>query len=523
MADQAIDYAALAKQAGAFKSAPPPPQPAAADVAPIDYGAIAKESGAVESTPPEESWLHKALGLASDVGVGAAKGAGDTFNHLGRLALHAPIVGRFLKAANTAMYDLTPEQQDSAFSDLEKNLTATSTAQKVGKVVEQIAETVVPATKLAGAGEAAARVVGPAIAPAVGKVAARVLPRAVVEGAGMAGMSAAQGGNPIVGAAAGAAGPVIGEAFNSMAPGLRDAAQKKVVQALGPTKERYKAIAERLAPSILKRGLGGSREALQTQAAETLTAVGKDLDAALAAHGPEQLAVDPIVTSLEKAKDAFRATNPTTGEIVALEPRAIRQLDGLQQVITALGPDATVENLTAVRRAWDKVVSQAGGFEHRAGGAIGVPLRDQSEAWAKREGAGAIRKLLADELPDMAAINKEYAFWKGLSDVLTQTLKRTQPQGPGLGRTLAEGAGQIVGGTAGSAAGPAGAVGGAVFAGKAAALAKAAFESPRWKLVDARLKNALADAIQSGSAGRMTSVLSQITGVQGSKLAPGTP
>lgn len=515
----AIDYAALAKQAGAFKSAPPPAA-VAEPVQPtgIDYGALAKEAGAIEPSKPDESWLHTALGVAGDVGVGALKGAGDTFNNLGRLTLHAPIVGRFLKAANTAMYGMTPEQQDVAFSELEKSLTASNTSQRVGKVGEQIAETVIPASKIAGAGEVAARVVAPHLAPAVGEVAARVLPRALVEGAGMAGVSAAQGGNPIVGGALGAAAPAVGEAINSMAPALRTAAEKKVVQALGATKERYKAVAERLAPGILQRGLWGSRETLQAHAAETLSDVGQQIDAALAKHGAEQVGIAPITDALEKAKDAFRATNPTTGEIVQIEPRAIQQLAGLQTVVTALGPDATVENLTAVRRAWDKVVSQAGGFEHRAGVAIGVPLKDQSEAWAKREGAGAIRKLLADEFPDMAAINKEYSFWKGLSDVLTQTLKRTQPQGPGLGRTLAEGAGSIVGGAAGSAAGPAGAVGGAVFAGKVAAMAKTAFESPRWKLVDARMKSALADAIQSGSASRMAMTLSRISAVQGSKV-----
>lgn len=563
MASPAIDYAALAKQAGAFKSVPPPAAPVAAAPADpasatppaVDYAAMAKDAGAVSSTPASDAApsmnfavvnghrvsldglppdVQKQLNDHSDQGdillsnpvvqgmIGAAKGAGDTVNNLGRLALHTPIVGRFLKAANTAMYGLTPEQQDAAFTELEKNLTATTTAQKVGKVAEQVGETILPASKVAGAGEALARAAAPALVPAIGETAARALPRAIVEGAGMAGVSAAQGGNPVVGGVLGAAGPVAGELVNSLEPGLRATAEKKVVQALGPTKERYKAIAERLAPNILKRGLGGSREALQAQAADTLDTVGTQLDAVLAKHGADQLSVQPVVDALETAKDAFRATNPASGEIVPLEPRALRQLDGLQKVVAALGPDATVENLTAVRQAWDKVVAQAGGFDHRAAGAIGVPLRDQSEAWAKREGASAIRKVLADGVPDLAAVNKEYSFWKGLSDVLTQTLKRTQPQGPGLASALAEGAGAVVGGAAGSAAGPGGALGGALFTGKLAAMAKAAFESPRWKLVDAKLRNSLADAIQSGSASKVTGLLSQITAVQASKIG-GTP
>src|SRR5262249_8106536 len=129
---------------------------------------------------------------------------------------------------------------------------------------------------------------------------------------------------------------------------------------------------------------------------------------------------------------------------VEFEPRAIRQLSGLQQIMDDLGPTTTVAQLRAVRQAWDKVVAQAGGYAQRASGSIGVPLNDQSEAWAKREGAGAIRKLLEADVPELAAINKEWSFWKNLDDVLTQTMQRTQPQGPGVGKMVAQAAGQAV-------------------------------------------------------------------------------
>jgi hypothetical protein len=230
----------------------------------------------------------------------------------------------------------------------------------------------------------------------------------------------------------------------------------------------------------------------------------------------------PVAEAAKKGLlgNATSVTNGVASIAVEFEPRAIRQLDGLQKIITDVGDTATVEQLTGIRRAWDKVVSQAGGFAQRGGGAIGVPLKDQSEAWAKREASGAIRKLLADEVPDLAAINKEWAFWKNLDDVLTQTLQRTQPHGPGLLRQGAEAAGQVVGGVAGVTAGPAGALGGAFVLGKVAKMAQTVMTSPRWRFVDAKLKNQLADAISSGKTSEVSTLLGQISAVEASKVAP---
>jgi hypothetical protein len=292
------------------------------------------------------------------------------------------------------------------------------------------------------------------------------------------------------------------------------------MQALGPTKERYKAIAERLTPEILRRGLGGSREALQTQARETLETVGAELDQALTQYGGQTVGTQPIVDALEHAKDAFRTTvqRPTGPATVVFEPRSVSQLEGLQNILQQLGPDATVDQLMAVRRAWDKVVSQAGGYAQRAGGAIGVPLAEQTEAWAKREGASAIRKLLEADVPDLAAINKEWSFWKNLDDVLTQTLKRTQPQGPGLGRMLAEGAGGVAGATLGAPSGVVPALGAGWALSKAIGMARAVMTSPRWRLVDARLRDQLADAIMSNKVDRITTALGRISATQGAKV-----
>lgn len=481
-------------------------------------------------------WLQRAgdatENFAADLLMGFVKGGASTAINLGDLAQHTPLLGRVLQAVNTKLFDLTPEQQHAAFDAARTAVAPTNLTQSVGKGVEQIAEVAVPSKAIAAAGTKAATMAVPRLTQSLGPLLARALPRVAVESAGAAGLSAAQGGDPLTGAVLGAAVPVAGEAISALPAGLKAAAEKKVVQALGPTKERFKAIANRLAPEMLRRGLSGSRASLQQKAADTLETVGDQLDAALTQYGPQRVPTQAVHDALETAKDAFRTTRdmPIQQAIaqglankataiqngiatipVEFEPRAIRQLSGLQKIVSDLGPDATVEQLTAVRRAWDKVVSQAGGYAQRAGGAIGVPLKDQSEAFAKREGAGAIRKLLADEVPDLAAINKEYSFWKNLDDVLTQTIQRTQGQGPGLIAKTAEAGGQVVGAVSGG-------IGTAIGLGKMAKWANYAFTSPRWRMVDAKLRNSLADAIMSGNSSQIASTLGRITAVQASKL-----
>src|SRR5205085_12033434 len=106
----------------------------------------------------------------------------------------------------------------------------------------------------------------------------------------------------------GAAIPVAGAAIRAAAPALEHQAAKQVVEALGPTKERFKAMADRLTPGILSRGLRGSREALQTQAADAAENAGAQIDQALQEYGGRKIGTQPIVDALESAKGALRTT-----------------------------------------------------------------------------------------------------------------------------------------------------------------------------------------------------------------------
>ncbi len=445
--------------------------------------------------------------------VGAVKGAASTAVGAGRLVQMIPGVTK----AVDYLYG-TPGISQEAMRQAQAATAPTSTAETVGKVGEQIGEIALTGGPLTRASGAAATRLAPTLTPIVGRTIAKYGPKAAVEAAGQAGIAAVQGGDPRLAAIGGAITPAVGAVVEALPAKLKEQAAKQVVQALGPTKERFKAIAEKLVPQILQRGLGGSREALQEQAATTLSKVGTELDAILAQHATQPVGIQPVVQALETAKDAFRTTS-AAGAVVEFEPRAIKQLSGLQQVLTDLGPTPTVEQLVAVRRAWDKVVSQAGGFEHRAAGAIGVPLKDISEAWAKREATSAIRGQLAADVPDLAAINKEWAFWKSLNDVLRQTLKRIQPQGIGLGRVITTGAGAAAGAMAGSSLGPVGALSGAAALAKVSDMARSVMQSPQWRFASAQIKDRLADAIVSNDVNKIAMALARVTSVEGSKAS----
>lgn len=451
----------------------------------------------------------------ADAFIGALKGGGQTAANLGRLVHLVPGV---LEAVD-ALYG-TPGLSAQGFVEADKALEPTNTAQAVGKGVEQIAEVMAPAGLIRSAGAKAVTTLAPRLTGLVGETAANIIPRAAVEAAASGAMSGAQGGDVVTGAALGAALPAVGGVAKAAAPWLKQTAVDKVTQALGARKERYKAIAEKIAPEMLKRGLSGSRESMKAQAAQMLETTGEAVDNALTQFADKKVPTSAVVEALEAAKAPFRRNtfNPATGAddiVVEFDRRPIAQLSGLQNIVQQLGENAPVEHLIALRRAWDVIVAQAGGYAHRAGGAIGVPLKDQSEASAKRVGADAIRKLLAEEVPDLAAVNKEFSFWKNLDDVLTQTLQRTQPHAKSkFAAKVAAGAGAA----AGMSGGPLAAVGSAAGASKIAEWVDTAISSPRWAMVSATVRNKLADAMMSGDEKKVADIVSREIAVQGSKV-----
>jgi hypothetical protein len=192
---------------------------------------------------------------------------------------------------------------------------------------------------------------------------------------------------------------------------------------------------------------------------------------------------------------------------VVLDERVVSQLDKLKATVREMGDEVPIDKLVALRRVWDGVVSRAGGYAHRSGGSqFGMPLAEQTEAWAKKEGATALRKLFAENVPDLQAANKEYAFWADIRNVLRATEARTQAQGPGLARAVATGVGAGIGASSGS-------VPGAIAGSYVIPKLQQAITSPRWRLVDANLRNKLADALMSENPEAISAALGRVMAV----------
>lgn len=480
--------------------------------------------------------------VVGDVAMGALKGVGHTVTGLGKLWHAIPGVD----AAVDAVYG-QPGLSRASMAAADEALAPKNTAESIGHGLEQAAEFLIPA----GAAERGAAAITAKLAPKftnaprLVQAASKLVPRMATEATAAAGVSAAQGGNPLAAGIVGAAAPLVSSAVESIAPKLTESAEKGVQQFLGARKEHFKAMAERITPEILKRGIRGSRTAVMEQAADAAQSAGQAIDDALQQYGSRKVGTDAVVNALETAKNAFRTTRELTpieavreghavlrdGRLafprgaamnadgmvevpVVFEPRSIKQLDGLQNVMQQLGPDASVDQMVAVRRAWDSVVKQAGGYSHRAPGGIGLPLRDTTEAWAKREGAGAIRKLLDQKVPELTPLNKEFAFWKSLDDVLTQTEQRTAPHGQGLINATKEGVGQVVGATM-----KGGGLGGAYAVGKLGKMLDMAFRSPRWQLASAQMKDRLAHALMNNRTSEAATILARITAGGASQIA----
>lgn len=353
---------------------------------------------------------------AADVALGAAKGIGNTVYGLGKIVHDYTPIGRLSDAI-----------QPGAFDEVNKppELTPTNTPQRVGQGLEQVGEFFLPtgaSGKIAKAAE-------------VGK-------------AGL--LTLAQSGSPSAAGVSGALTAVLpGAGVAQKAAGaLERGAQKEMAQALGATKEWAKAEAAKLAPQMLQRGVSGSREAMLNTAKATAERVAGNLNDAYAAAAAAGDTVPStiIAGNVQLARDALQVRNAAGARVtIPGTETVVAKLDELADFVQSLGPDIPVDKAAHIKRTWDRIIDKAGLFGPKAT----ASATDNSNAWAIREASDSFRDLLNTN-PDIAALNKETAFWTGLKNVLKETQKRTQAQaGTGLVAAGTGGAGAIVGAMSG--------------------------------------------------------------------------
>lgn len=434
--------------------------------------AISKQTRAT-TAQPEPSWVD----TAADVAIGAAKGLGNTAYGLGKLVHDYTPIGRISDAIQPGAFEPAAKPPE---------LEPTNTPQRVGQTIEQIGEFFLPT----GAAGKAAKAVE------VGKAAA---------------LTMAQGGSPTSAGIAGALTAAIpgASAAKKAASAMETSAQAEIARALGATKEWAKSESAKLAPQILKRGIGGSREAMLDLAKRTAQRVGSDLNTAYqsAAAAGQSVPSDVIAGSVQLAKDALQTTNAAGRRVTIPGTEAVvGKLDDLANFVLSLGPDIPVDKAAHVKRTWDAIVSKAGLYGPKAT----ASSTDSAHAWAVREAAGAFRNLLNTN-PSIAALNQEAAFWTGLKNVLKETQKRTQAQaGTGLVQAGTGGAGMVVGAMSGDSVSDRATK--AVLGGLAGRQLTKLLQSPGFRTqVSAPLKHALAEALASGSAMRIASMVPRLS------------
>jgi len=444
--------------------------------------------------------LDLALTQGPEALICGMKGVAEIPMLLGGLVQKIPGVSR----AVDALYG-QPGLSDAAFSEsspLREDLAPTNTAQRVGYGAEKLGEFFVPiagpATKVLGASRLAAK------APVIAKNLPTI--RRGLEGVSAGSLTLAQGGTPTeaaISAGLSVALPGTDRMRKFSAETVKDSAEAGMARALGATKEVAKQEAADIAPEMLERGVGGTRRSMLSQADTQVADIGREIGAVVdaAAQSGSTVPVDQFVMALRQSRIKSQG-DVRMARVVPGTESIVNTLDKLERFATGFGKNIPIDKAQAIKQVWADIVSKAGLY----GPSAGAAPTDKAVAFAYKEGADAMRTLIASESPTLAKLNKEFTFWKGLQDILVATKLRTQAQGGGLTATL-------VGGSGATAVGAAtGSIPQAVVGGAVAGAVTRIVQSPIFRTrVSAPLKMALADALSSGDQGKVLRAIANIT------------
>jgi hypothetical protein len=283
------------------------------------------------------------------------------------------------------------------------------------------------------------------------------------------------------------------EGLGAAAGPLRRAAAGQYERALSPTTKINKAIAEKITPEMVQRGLHGNLSALSEQAGEKAATVRPQLDAAYQAipAGSTAGSGQKIIDALDQVKAKYVVNGQPA------QPAAVKAISDVQDIVRAQGNDISPTSLRQLKQVFDEPVAAKGGF-------AGADLSTQYAIKAQKAAANSIRSILSDASPDVAALNKEMSFWLDVQRVTGQSALRKTGQEGGLLRSLQPLA-IGVGGAAGLSHGAEGTLIGAT-ASYLTAHAAMAMRTPAWRTASAVIKNHFADALARGDVGQVAAL-----------------
>ena len=289
-----------------------------------------------------------------------------------------------------------------------------------------------------------------------------------------------------------------------MALPLRRLGATQFRRALDPTTLENKAIAEEIAPELMRRGVRGTTESIEKRAGTEIRRLRPNLEGAYATlpRGPvaARSPISKTINELHQLKGRYFVD----GEVV--NPQAVNAIEGVQQIIEKHGNSISPQSLRRVKQIFDEAVSEAGGYTTN-------DLTTNYSLKAQKEAANTIRRILHDAHPNVAVLDREMSFWLDVQQVARATNIRRMGQQGGLTRTVAL---PLVGAAAGAMIG-----GGQNEASAATVLSAVAFlavRHPRWRTASAVIKDRMADALARGDVRAVTGLAARI-GIAQSELS----
>lgn len=454
-------------------------------------------------------------GMIASVGNHIIDLAAGGLKSLGQTAMSVPHLAAWL--ADKAGSPL-PASVQSDIASADQALAPTNTTQSIGAMGGQVAQALLPLTKINQAAELAGITTEAAIAklaqnsPRLAS-AGGLVARAGVQGAAQAGMAAAQGGDPTTAGVMGAVIPAVGELA---APALKQGAEDTMVLALGkggasgPAGKVPLANARRIAPDLLDQGFRATTQrgalAKATDALSAAKSAVSDAWASLPTSG-KKAPVSSIIDALEQRQQAL--STPVAGVTPDASLQAVNALESVKQDVIANatlgpnGPEADLRDLRALRQSWDDALNYV----------AADPAKGATKL-AYQQGARLVRATINGSDDAIATANADYSRAEKLVSILQQSTDRPATSSAwspalryGIGSTVGGAIGYKEGGVSGMAEG---AIAGASIA--------RLVSSPGWRYVSANLKNSLAQALDQGNQTRtgqiLTTIVSQMAGKQ---------
>lgn len=260
-----------------------------------------------------------------------------------------------------------------------------------------------------------------------------------------------------------------------IAKSLQESALKSEEQALWATKAGMKRTASNIAPEMAKRGIVWSRESLYTKASENVSEFGEKIDNYIKDNWIEwSVKKSDLIWILDKEMDKVSI------EGTVIDPTKAWVIDTFKKTLKEIPWDLIEwDKLQTLKKIYQTMAKESGWFWLWEVANMKNKIANSLQSY--------IRETIASSNPDLANLNKEFHFWKSMSDVLWETLTRTKPQSWALQKWLST-LWWVIGWTS---TWPIWAIAGYLWSQVFQKFVTWAF----WKTVSAQLKNSLATAL----------------------------